>query len=83
MCGSCNASYIGMTKRHLQTRTDEHRGISRKTGAPIYTSLHSSIRTHLHSTGHEFSFTDFKIICSARTDKELYIKESLMIRRDN
>ena len=28
MCGSCNASYIGKTFRHMKVRVSEHQGIS-------------------------------------------------------
>ena len=28
MCGSCNASYIGKTFRHMKVRVSEHQGVS-------------------------------------------------------
>ena len=31
-CGSCNASYIGKTFRHMKVRVSEHQGISPRTG---------------------------------------------------
>ena len=31
-CGSCNASYIGKTFRHIEFRVSEHQGISPRTG---------------------------------------------------
>ena len=77
-CGSCNAAYIGNTSRHLQTRVDEHHGISSHTGQPIYTSLHSS-REHCHQTGHDFKSDYFTVLTSARTNTDLLTKESLQI----
>ena len=79
-CGSCNASYIGETSRHLQTRVDEHHGISSHVGNPIYSYLHSSIRYYCHQTGHAFSSDSFTIITIARTNYELTTKESILIR---
>ena len=31
-CGSCNASYIGKTFRHMEVRVSEHQGVSPRTG---------------------------------------------------
>ena len=31
-CGSCNASYIGKTFRHMKVRVSEHQGVSPRTG---------------------------------------------------
>ena len=78
-CGSCNASYIGKTTRHLQTRADEHNGISWHTGHPIYSSIHSSISDHCHQTGHAFDSEFFTIFTTARISYELMTKESILI----
>ena len=78
-CSSCNATYIGKTSRHLQTRVDEHHGTSSHTGNPIYTSLHFSIREHCHQTGHTFQTDNFTILTTARTNYELLTKESIFI----
>ena len=81
-CGSCNATYIGKTSRHLQTRVDEHHGISSHTGHPIYSSLHSSIREHCHQTNHTFHPDNFTILTTAHTNYELMIKESVLIHHN-
>ena len=81
-CSSCNAAYIGKTMRHLLTRADEHHGISSHTGKTLQTQLHSSIRNHCQQTSHPFSYDNFNIISSARSDFELSIKESLWIHNN-
>ena len=78
-CGSCNAAYIGKTSRHLQTRVDEHHGISSHTGLPSYSPTFSSIRDHCHQTGHDFKTEHFKIISTATTNMDLLTKESILI----
>ena len=81
-CGSCNATYIGKTSRHLQAGVDEHHGISSHTGHPIYSSLHSSIREHCHQTNHTFHPDNFTILTTAHTNYELMIKESVLIHHN-
>ena len=38
-CNSCNAEYIGKTKRHYRTRTSEHIGVSPLTGKWVKITL--------------------------------------------
>ena len=76
-CGSCSASYIGKTKRHLKTRISEHKGRSARTGMLISNPPFSAIRDHSHQKDHQFSASDFKILASSNCDTELCIIESL------
>ena len=38
-CGSCNASYIGKTFRHMKGRVSEHQGVSLRTGKHLKGTL--------------------------------------------
>ena len=38
-CGSCNASYIGKTFRHMKVRVSEHQGVSLRTGKHLKGTL--------------------------------------------
>ena len=41
-CNSCNAEYIGKTKRHYKTRTSEHIGVSLLTGKCVKNNSQTS-----------------------------------------
>ena len=78
-CGSCNATYIGMTARHFRQRVCEHRGISSRTGRYLQVRVHSAVREHCELTGHPLFSDNFKIIVSAQTPSDLPILEDLAI----
>ena len=82
-CSSCNATYIGKTKRHNKIRMCEHLGISSKTGKNLkYNSSQATVvREHLETLGHVGEFDCFKILGFAKNDFELLIKESLVITK--
>ena len=47
-CNSCNAEYIGKTKRHYRTRTSEHIGVSPLTGKCVKNnSQTSAVHNHM------------------------------------
>ena len=47
-CSSCNAEYIGKTKRHYRKRTTEHIGVSRLKGKCVKNnSQTSAVHNHL------------------------------------
>ena len=73
-CNQCSDSYYGETSRHLRTRIAEHRGLSYRTGVPLTSPPHSSIRDHAFSTGHDISTNNFKVIFS-KTSQNLRIYE--------
>ena len=78
---SCNATYIGKTKRHFLQRVCEHRGISSRTRRIVAVPPHSSIRDHCLQTGHPILPDDFKIIKNASDPYELGILEGLLIQK--
>ena len=69
-CTNCESYYGGKTKRHVATRYREHCNPERPT----------AVTRHILSTGHDVSLEDMKVLESGKTDEELYIKESLIIR---
>ena len=83
LCGSCNATYIGKTKRHCKIRMCEHLGTSYKTGKELKWNEANStvVRNHLKNERHNGDFNNFKIVGFARNDFELLIKESLLINK--
>jgi hypothetical protein len=81
-CNSCNAVYIGQTKRHLHTRGCEHIGISALTSRPVKQSQNSAIKNHILTTGHNVSLNDFSIIAKGKSFNELCILESLFISKE-
>ena len=80
-CQSCNASYIGKTKRHFLQRVCEHRGISSRTRRIVAVPPFSAIREHCLSTGHPILQEDFKIVSTASDPWDLCIRESLLIKK--
>lgn len=70
-CTNCNANYIGKTKRHMGTRFKEHRNIKQPT----------AVTDHLLRNGHDASFDDVEFLATGNTDKELLIKESLLVKK--
>ena len=78
---SCKATYYGKASRHLIVRCWEHLGINEK-GKTIKGVL-SSIRDHVHSTGHSASVEDFYILDNVRNELDLLTHESLLIFRDH
>ena len=70
-CTDCNASYIGKTKRHLSIRYNEHTDIRKPT----------AVTEHLSQTNHDVTFDKVKILDRGRTDNELLIKESSIVKK--
>ena len=70
-CTDCNASYMGKTKRHLSIRYKEHTDIRKPT----------AVTEHLSQTNHDVTFDNVKILGRGRTDNELLIKESLIVKK--
>ena len=72
-CTNCSSFYVGKTKRHLQTRYSEH----------LDPRKQSAVKDHVITTGHDFQIDDVKVLATGRFDKELLIKESLIIKSLN
>ena len=81
-CGSCNASYIGETFRHMKARVSEHQGVSPQTGKHIIGTLSTSVRDHMLSCNHVVAWDDFKVLGRESNHWLLEIKESLFIKKD-
>ena len=82
-CDSCNAAYIGKTRRHFQVRQYEHLGKSILTEKPLkYNEKDATaIRKHSHNENHLCENSNFKIIGSASNGFFLKLKESFLITK--
>jgi hypothetical protein len=78
-CDSCQASYVGSTRRRCKERIDQHLGVSSRTGRPLSTLLHSIPRKHAEDHNHPFHRNNFKIINQTNASQNLLILESLHI----
>jgi hypothetical protein len=80
-CGSCHATYIGKTSRHIHTRICEHAGVSHLTGRPTRSVRYSAVHSHcLPCSGLACSPDDFSILGSINNnERDLLILESLFI----
>ena len=77
-CSSCKAEYIGSTSRAFKARYDEHVGQSSRTGRPLRSPPHSSVRDHCSKCNCTFSQDNFKILNKCQPHN-LRILESLYI----
>jgi len=74
-CSNCEASYVGQTKRTLNTRVSEHRGhIKRNSTQP------SVITDHRIATNHDFKWTDVKVLDVEKNYKKRLISEMIHIK---
>ena len=78
-CASCDASYIGSTKRSLHCRFEQHLGRSHRTGMWLSRPDPSPIRSHADTCTSNISIKDFKIIGRERNLQDLRLLESLHI----
>ena len=61
-CGSCNASYIGKTFKHMKVMVSEHQGVSPGTGKHLKGTLSTSVRDHMLDCNHVVVWDDFKVL---------------------
>jgi len=83
-CSSCNATYVGQTRRHQKVRFSEHAGISARTGKSLKPTLvnASSIKEHAIRNQHKVEINnDFTILSKGGNLNHLEIKESIMINK--
>ena len=83
-CATCNSCYYGKTKRHIHTRICEHKGISPSTGNRLQT-VNSTVHEHCMNCNQDVNTiceNNFKILCTAKYNSDLEIKESLLILYD-
>ena len=62
LCGSCTASYIGKTYRHIKVRVSEHHGVFRRTGKPVKGTSFISVRDNMLVCDHKVVHEDFKFL---------------------
>ena len=83
LCGSCNATYYGKTKRHFKVRMCKHLGISALTGKRVKGDDDSAIKEHLLFCNHTPDFEDFSILATNNNNFKVTLMESLLINRDH
>ena len=85
-CNSCNAIYIGKTRRHYLVRIFEHLGISLRTHKKFTYNPNNGNNSAIlnHVNGHQCvgKEENFKVIGSASNDYHLCLKESLLIHKN-
>ena len=72
-CSSCEADYVGVTKRSLKTRFDEHR-------RPSSSTLEVSRHIHTDCKGHIVHIEETKILTVEPKWFERSVKEAIYIR---
>ncbi|XP_077277703.1 uncharacterized protein LOC143905912 [Temnothorax americanus] len=77
-CVNCEASYIGQTKRHLETRIKEHFNDIKK-----HCSNHSVVSKHRSQNNHDFKWSEPKILHKECNTKKREIAEMFFIKRHN
>ena len=70
-CTNCDATYVGKTKRHMETRLKEHRDPRKPT----------AVTDHMLRNSHDVTMDDVRFIAMGKNDKELLIKESLLVKK--
>ena len=81
-CGSCNASYIVKTFRHMKVRPSEHQAISTRASKHLKGTLPTSVRDHVLDCNNIVAWDDFKVLGRESNQLLLEIKESLFLKRD-
>ena len=69
-CTYCNSHYVGKTKRHMEIRFKEHKNFKSPTAVTL----------HVMEQDHDITIDDMTVIAYGRNDKELLIKESLVVK---
>ena len=81
-CSSCNATYIGETKRHTHHRFSEHAGRSPLSGKVIKGQQSTTVRDHMLVCGTTVCKDNFEILGADSNKTHLRIKESLFIMKE-
>ena len=75
-CANCDSTYIGQTKRHLETRIKEHRNNIKKD-----TTMHSVVSLHRTCNDHEFRWDSPVILHQEKQTRKREIAEMFYIKR--
>ena len=78
---NCGSVYVGSTCRTLRVRASEHRGFSSRTGQPLQTPTHSSVRLHAERCRGDVMLEDFQVVDGHKNQSDLRILESLYIHQ--
>ena len=80
-CNSCNAEYIGKTKRHYRTRTSEHIAVSPLTGKCVKNNSQTlAVHDHMLFCKTVLCPEDFLILTKSSCNFKLEIQESILIK---
>ena len=80
-CNSCNAKYIGKTKRHYRMRTSKHIGVSPLTEKCVKNnSQPSAVHDHILFCKTVVCPEDFSILAKSSCNFKLEIQESFLIK---
>jgi len=77
-CKNCAASYIGQTKRYLNTRLKEHFN-----NIKLHHSSHSVVSKHRSEFQHEFDWKKFNILHTEKHTRKREIAEMFFIKKLN
>ena len=81
-CSSCNATYVGKTKRHVRHRFAEHAGRSPLSGKLVKGQQSTTVRDHMLVCDTLVCDDNFEIVCRDSNNMDLKIKESLFIKKE-
>ena len=86
-CQQCEMTYIGQTKRTLETRFKEHVAeitkATKEVGKGLTHAFKSTVAEHSYTKSHTFSTDDIRIIRHIHTPGKLDVAESLEIIKRN
>ena len=82
LCNSNNATYYGRTYRHFFTRAAEQISISNLAVKRVENVNESAVSDRLLQCDCKFHFDHFDILASGTNSFRLFIKKSLLIKRD-
>ena len=80
LCGQCNCSYVGETRRHFISRICEHKGISPRTNVPFVNPPFSNIRELALNCNHPIKIDNFSVLARCQ-DYDLRLLESIFIHK--
>ena len=81
-CCSCNATYVGKTKRHTHKRFSEHAGRSALTGKILKGQKSTTVRDHMLVCDNLVTRDNFEILGADSNNTHLRIKEALFTMRE-
>ena len=82
-CDICNDIYYGKTKWHFKVRACEHLGITTLTKKKVKSPKERAVFDHIVHTGRNVSFDDFKTLVKECDEFRVFIRDSLLILRDD